>query len=36
MTASNVDAHPLLVHIPYSVLTDWVQPSSEERMVLAA
>lgn len=36
MTASNVDAHPLLAHIPYSVLTDWVQPSFGERMVLAA
>lgn len=36
MTACNVDAHPLLAHIPYSVLTDWVQAPFGERMVLAA
>lgn len=37
MTASNVDSHPLLAHIPHSALTDGVQqPFGERTMVLAA
>lgn len=33
---SNLDAQPLLVLIPYSVLTGWAQQLFGEKMVLAA
>lgn len=36
ITASNLDAHPPHAHIPYSLLTGWVQQPFGERMVLAA